>query len=404
MPDWPSQWPPFLWGAATSSHQIEGNQTNDWTEWEQTGHGTEPSGRAADSWNRWPEDLELARTLGLTSYRFSLEWSRIEPRPGEFDHQALQRYRTMILRMRELGLIPLVTLHHFTFPTWVSRQGGFLHTDASQWFSRYVRTCLETLGDVVDLFVTINEPMVLVVMGYLIAMWPPGGHGFGRAFKLISRLVNVHVEAYQTIKDMKPGAWVGLAHHMIQFEPWHDTPLDRANTRLLHYLMNDRFIRMVGGCQDFIGINYYTRQYAHWTSGLHPIQNRPGATVSDLGWEIYPTGLGAVLERLRAYHKPVLITENGIATRDDTLRTQYLEEHIAQVAAAQAAGIDVRGYFHWSLMDNFEWAEGYGPRFGLAEVNFETGERRIRPTGYRYRDIIKANRGQRLISVPSTSE
>ena len=403
MARWPAHWPPFLWGASTSSHQVEGNQSNDWTEWENSGHVAEPSGRAADSWNRWPEDLELAKKLGLNSYRFSLEWSRIEPKPGIFDREALQRYRAMIVRMREIGLIPLMTLHHFTLPLWVSTRGGFLNSQASRWFSRYVRIVVEEVGDLVDLFITINEPMVLVVMGYLIAAWPPGGRGFGRALKLIRRLVSIHADAYHTIKRIKPNAWVGLAHHLIQFEPWRPGLLDYANTRLLHYLMNDRLVRMVGEYQDFIGLNYYTRQYAHWTSGLHPIQNRPGVNLSDLGWEIYPHGLTAVLKRVQSFHKPVLVTENGIATRDEALRTRYLEQHLAAVSAAQKAGIDVRGYFHWSLLDNFEWAEGYGPRFGLVEVNYDTLARSIRPAGYRYRDIIQANENTFPVSVPPAS-
>lgn len=403
MTAWPHAWPPFLWGAATSSHQIEGGQDNDWTEWELSGHGAEPSGRATDHWQRWREDLDLFRSLGLISYRFSLEWSRIEPTPGAFNEEALAQYRAMIVRMRELGMTPLLTLHHFTLPRWIAHHGGFLHPDAPAWFARYTRRVMDAVGDLVDLYVTINEPLVMVVMGWLIAWWPPGAHGFQRAFRLIRRLADVHQASYETIKAQKPEAWAGLAHHLIAFEPWTAAPWDRAMTRVLTYLMNDRFINMVGDRQDFIGVNYYTRQYGKGTGGLHPIQSRPGTPLTDLGWEIYPEGLLQVLRRVGRFHRPILITENGIATRDDAVRKAYLRDHLAAVSQAQREGLDVRGYFYWSAMDNFEWTEGFEPRFGLIDVNYETLVRTIRPSGLAYRGIIAANRGQYPITVPSTS-
>ncbi|PSR23011.1 MAG: glycosyl transferase [Sulfobacillus acidophilus] len=393
-------WPPFLWGVATSSHQIEGNQHNDWTRWEQAGRVAEPSGRSCDHWNLWPSDFSMLHQLRVNSYRFSLEWSRIEPRPGEFDAKALGQYRAMLQRLRELKIIPLVTLHHFTLPLWVSDQGGFLHPKATTWFIRYVTRVMHELGDLADLYVTINEPLVLVVMGYLIAQWPPGQHGFARALRLINRLRDVHQAAYETIKAVKSNALVGLAHHLIAFEPWTNSLPDRGMAHVVRYLMNDRFVRMVRNHQDFIGVNYYTRQYAHWSQGLHPIQNRAQSPLSDLGWEIYPQGLLALLRRLKVWQKPILITENGIATRDDSLRTTFLQEHLKVIGDAQRQGIDVRGYYHWSFLDNFEWAEGYAPRFGLVEVDYQTLTRHLRPTALRYRAIIEANRQRYPISVP----
>lgn len=401
MAAWPNNWPPFLFGAATSSHQIEGNTANDWISWEAAGHTRERSGRAADHWTRWREDFDLLATLGLNSYRMSIEWSRVEPRSGEFDDSALAQYRSMLLRLKELNIIPLVTLHHFTLPPWVSRQGGFLHPRAAEWFIRYVDRTLAALGDLADLWVTLNEPMVLVVMGYLMALWPPGVHGFPRAWRLIDRLARVHRAAYQAIKSRQPDALVGLAHHIIAFEPWRDSVADRLTTRALHYLMNQRFINLAGDTQDFYGINYYTRQYGHWSHGLHPIQSRPGALVSDLDWEIYPEGLRHTLGRLHLRPKPILITENGIATTNDALRTQYLLGHLTAVEQLQRDGREIRGYFHWSLLDNFEWAEGYKPRFGLVAVNFDTMQRRVRDSALTYRAIAQANAARFPISVPS---
>ena len=400
MTAWPSNWPPFLFGAATSSHQIEGSETNDWTQWEASGKTRDVSGRAADHWTRWREDFDILAALQLNSYRMSIEWSRVEPSPGQFDASALAQYRAMLIRLRELNIIPLVTLHHFTLPQWVSGQGGFLHPRAREWFVRYVDTTLKAFGDLADLWITINEPMVLVVMGYLMALWPPGSHGFRRALRLIDRLADLHRAAYTAIKNRKPAAMAGLAHHIIAFEPWKNTQSDRLTARLLHYLMNQRFINLVGGSQDFYGINYYTRQYGHWSRGLHPIQSRAGKTLSDLGWELYPEGLNQVLTQIRLDNKPILITENGIASTNDSLRIQYLKDHLSVVGRMQQDGLDIRGYFHWSLLDNFEWAEGFGPRFGLVEVDYDTMQRRMRDSAYIYRDIVQANPGTFPISVP----
>lgn len=403
MRSWPQEFPLFLWGSATSSHQIEGHQTNDWTEWELSGHGREPSGPATDHWNRWRDDLNLFRSLGLNSYRFSIEWSRIEPSPGRIERSVLAQYRAMIEHMRTLGMMPFMTLHHFSLPRWVAGAGGFLNPNAVQWFSRYTRAVLDAIGDLVDLYVTVNEPLVMVVMGYLMGIWPPGQHGFRRAFRLIDRLREVHDGAYRTIKSQKATAWVGLAHHLIAFEPWSKLPWDRWDTSLLRYLMNDRFIAMVGPQQDFIGVNYYTRQYGRLRNGLHPIQSRQGVPVTDLGWEIYPKGLLDVLRAVRGYHRPIIISENGIAATNDALRSQYITDHMAAVSRAQQEGLDVRGYYYWSALDNFEWAEGYTPRFGLIGVDYETQQRTVRPSAAVYRAIIEANRGRYPITVPSMS-
>lgn len=398
---WPRRLPPFLWGAATSSHQIEGQQKNDWTVWEESGHGKEPSGRAGDHWNRWRDDLALFASLSLNSYRFSLEWSRIEPEPGSFNKAALAQYRAMIETMKSLKMMPLMTLHHFTLPTWIAERGGFLHPQSHTWFARYTEVVMDSLGDLIECYVTINEPLVFVIMGYLIAMWPPGSTGFGRALRLINRLADAHRASYHVIKQRRPDSLVGLAHHLIAFHPWQKTPWDEATTRFVRYMMNKRFIRKIGKEQDFLGVNYYTRQYAHITRGLHPIQSRPATPRTDMDWEIYPQGLLEVLKDLDSYRKPILITENGIATNDDRLRESFLVQHLKVVAQAQQEGFDVRGYFHWSALDNFEWAEGFGPRFGLIDINYDTYARTIRPSALRYRHIIEANRNAFPITVPS---
>lgn len=404
MDRWPKEYPSFLWGTATSSHQIEGNQTNDWTQFEHTGHGTEPSLLALDHWNRYEEDFDLLQQLGINSYRFSLEWSRIEPRPGEFDAKAIDHYRAMILSLKRRHIMPLMTLHHFTLPIWVAERGGFLHPEGALWFKRYVDTVMDALGDLVDLYVTINEPLVFTVMGYIIGIWPPALHGFRRAFKLIDRLAEIHKVAYTTIKEKKPLAWVGLAHHLIAFHPWRHAGLDLAMTGLVRYLMNDRFIAMIEPYEDFLGVNYYTRQYIRFSHGLHPIQARPENPQSSLGWEIYPEGLSEVLTRLKRYQKPMIITENGISTLDDAQRTAYIEGHLNAISDSQRAGLPIRGYYYWSAFDNFEWAEGYGPRFGLIHIDYDSLKRTMRASGEYYRTIIQASGDSYPIIVPQASK
>ncbi|MCY0878315.1 MAG: family 1 glycosylhydrolase [Firmicutes bacterium] len=400
MSAWPHTWPPFLWGAATSSHQIEGHQDNDWTQWEAAGRAREPSGIALDHWNRWADDFAFLPLLGLNSYRFSLEWSRIEPQPGVVRREALDRYRAMLGWLRDHEILPLVTLHHFTLPVWVARAGGFFHPDAPAWFQRYVSTAVDALGDLIPFYITINEPLVLAVMGYVLGAWPPGERHLARALRLFERLSHLHEVAYRTIKERRAQAWVGLAHHLIAFHPWTSSPLDRFMAGVFRRVMNDRMVRRLASFQDFIGVNYYTRQYAHWRRGLNPIQHRPGTPLSSLGWELYPEGLREVLLPLGAFHKPILITENGVATTDDETRTRFLETHLQVIAEAQRTGIDIRGYFHWSLFDNFEWAEGFAPRFGLIGIDYATLARTVRPTAWRYRDIIAHNHNRWPITLP----
>jgi len=400
-PSWPTNWPPFLWGVATSSHQIEGDNQNDWTAWEEQGRVPEPSGKATNHWQHWPDDFALLSEIGVNAYRFSLEWSRIQPAPDRVDSAAIRQYRAMIAFLRQNHIVPVVTLHHFTLPLWVSRQQGVQNPRFPQWFRRYTEVVMNELGDLVDLYVTINEPMVLVVMGYLIRRWPPGKTGFRRALGVIDHLVEAHRDAYAAIKKARPSAWVGLAHHVIDFQPFNPrNPLDRVDARLLRYLMNRRVIRLVGTQQDFLGMNYYTRQYARWYQGLHPLTTRGGQLLTDMGWEIQPEGLETVVRDIPLTDRPVLITENGIATEDDALRQQYIRRHLTIVAKLQQQGFAIRGYFYWSFLDNFEWAEGYRPRFGLVGINYRTEERQIRPSAHWYRRVIEANRSRYPINVP----
>lgn len=397
METWPKRLPPFLWGAATSSHQIEGFTDNDWTRWETSGHIQDhtQSGQSTDHFRNPDPDLQLFRELGWNAYRFSLEWSRIEPTPGQFSATAIAQYRHILGTLKELGMEPVVTLHHFTLPTWFADQGGFLARDAEARFLQYVSHVVAEFRDLVTLWITINEPMVYAVMGYGQGVWPPGNKRLLKTRRVAGRLENLHRQSYQRIKAISPQAMVGLAHHLAWFEPFNTRSWgDRMLTHFVDRAFNWRFIDGVDAYQDFFGLNYYTRQWIKTSRGLQPLPAKPGTPVTDMGWEIYPEGLYRLLIEASRYQKPILITENGIATLDDTMRQRFLLDHLDAVSRAQADGAPIRGYLHWAALDNFEWAEGYRPRFGLIAVDYENLERTPRPSAFLYRDIIAANQNR----------
>lgn len=403
---WPQNTTPFLWGVATSSHQVEGGNNNDWTQWENAGKVTEKSGDSSLHYHKYREDLQLFSQIGVNAYRYSLEWSRIEPKPGQFDHKALDHYREMTQDVLRHHMEPLITLHHFTLPPWFAKQGGFFHPEAANLFGRYVQKVVDTLGNLCRFYVTINEPMVYAVMGYGTGQWPPGHKSLKELWQIGPRLLACHQEAYHRVKSQRPDAMVGLSHHLLAFSPYDTySRLDRINARIMHYLFNERFIQWTRSTADFIGVNYYSQQYASHRQFLVPILHKPGATpLTDMEWEIHPERLEELLVALKSFDKPLIITENGIATSDDALRQQFILDHLTAISHAQNRGAIVRGYFYWSALDNFEWAEGYRPRFGLIEVDYTTQNRTLRDSAYLYRRIIDANQGHWPINIPPKPE
>lgn len=367
----------FLWGAATSAHQIEGNNIhNDWWEWEKKQPLNRRSGLAAGSYKRWREDLALAKQLGHTAYRFSLEWSRIELAPEKWSREAIEHYRQRLLEMRRLGLKSFVTLHHFTNPIWFARRGGWLSSDSPELFARYGRFVTQQLGDLVDFWVTINEPNVYAGNSFWRGKWPPAHKNFWQAARVMSNMIAAHKQAYRIIHAVVPGANVGAANHMIACGhakagfSWH---------ALRQWVFNHWFLWRTRGSHDFIGVNYYFPCGHTKTDGQK----------SDMGWSLYAPGLTDVLVEAKRYGVPVYVTENGLADADDSRRADFIRSHLRAVEAAQRQGVDVRGYFHWSLLDNFEWADGFAPRFGLVAVDFATGERRVRPSARVYQAIVE---------------
>ncbi len=429
----------FLWGAATSSHQIEGgNQHNDWWQWEQKGNieGGAKSGSATDHWNRFREDIRLAKDLGLTTYRFSIEWSRIEPEEGQWNQGALEWYRQLVIECENNGLIPMATLLHFTIPQWLAARGGFTWDKSADRFAGFVGIVAKNFGKRVPLWCTINEPNVMVLGQYLAGFMPPAIYNPRLAAKANRNLLLAHIRAYDILHTkikLREGPnkemplMVGFTNNMIDFAPLSPTnPIERLLARLFRNFYNRSWPDAVMGRKqhfgvrglvpfakqlwegrgrrtaDFIGINYYTRIYTCFGPQKRmanfvrfrslPVGicfSREGEEVSDLGWVYHPKGLGRMIRFLRRYDIPLIITENGIADASDRLRSQYLLDHVAEVAKAIAGGAKVLGYYHWSLLDNFEWIKGFGPRFGLYEVDYTTMERKPRPSAHLYKTIIK---------------
>lgn len=404
----------FLLGAATAAHQVEGgNRYNDWWEAEQVGALPFRSGDCCRHYELYESDFDLLQAWGHNCHRFSVEWSRIEPVEDRWSEDAIEHYRRVVQALRARRIEPIVTLHHFSNPAWFARGGGWLRSDASIYFARYARRVVEAFGPEIRFWITINEPTVYVQQGYINGAWPPFIHGKPlMAFRALRSFAAAHRQAYSAIKARSPGAMVGLAHNALLVEPCDPRRLrHRLAARLRGYLVNGLFFRLFGltpGDQksfdrilDFIGLNYYTRCCVRsGNKGLKLLlgescslehHHRQGAR-SATGWELYPQGLGVVLSQFARYGIPLIVTENGIATDDDRLRRAFIRGHLEQVARALAEGIEVLGYLHWTMMDNFEWDMGTKPKFGLAAVDSMTGRRIPRPSSELFAEVCRGKR------------
>jgi beta-glucosidase len=376
----------FLWGAATAAHQIEGSNLNsDWWLAEQAGLLPYRSETACNSWVEWRHDVRLLSDIGLNAYRLSLEWARIEPEPGRFDQTALDTYRRQLEALKDAGIEPLVTLFHFTSPRWLTEQGGWTNPDTVNRFSEYTRRVARQTGDLVKWWITINEPSILGFKAYVEGTWPPHRPNHFRGFVRLMRYASrAHALARRALKSERPDATVSMAFAIWPLEPlrWW-SPIDQAMARIGDYLWQQRIIRRSLPSLDWIGVNYYTRAIVGWPWPGNP--STPNGR-TDFGWEIYPQGLYSVLRRISRYGKPVVITENGISDADDDQRPAYIVDHVREMYRAIQDGVDLRGYMHWTLLDNFEWAEGFLQCFGLA-----TRDRQLRPSARLYGAIARAN-------------
>jgi beta-glucosidase len=400
----------FLWGAATSAHQVEGGNTlNDWWRFERLPgviRGGLGSGDACRHYEKFDEDFALAAADGHNAHRLSFEWSRLEPRPGRFDPAAVAHYHAVLGSLRRHGLVPVVTLHHFTNPLWIADAGGWESAATVEAFERFARFCAREYGGEVDWWCTVNEPEVFAFRGWSEGVWPPAVRDNSRALVVIAHQLEAHGRAYRAIhaEDHRDAdgdghaARVGFAKHYTQLEPlraWN--PLDQLQAHLEDRLFNRavlhaavsgrielsipgatpvrRFVPVLKGALDWIGLNYYTRWRVRSLSPV-PHVTAPDAPRNDLGWEVWPEGLRRAIEACAsATGVPVLVTENGVADERDTIRPRAIVEFVEAMHAAIAGGSNVLGYLHWSLLDNFEWADGFHGRFGLYSVDFADAAR-----------------------------
>jgi beta-glucosidase len=413
----------FLWGAATSHFQVEGGapgdvEPSDWTDWaRQAGRIADGSNaeHACDWWRgRAEEDLSLARSLGHTAHRMGISWARIEPEPGRFDARAIDRYAAILDHARRIGLTTSVTLHHFTLPRWLAAKGGFGDEVSVDRFARFAAHAVEKLGALVPMWATFNEPSVYAMMSFGGTKWPPGRGSPFDQITVLSRLLRAHAAAVRAIRARVPDASIGIVLNAPAFDPARP---ERRRDRAVTFAQDHAFTGVVlqalatgtlrfplaivprsvdglRGSFDWLGLNYYGRYVVRFDPraaallfGEHVQEN--GIRHGEVDWgEPSPEGLTRLLLRFAALGKPVYVTENGVFDPTDLVRRRYLVDHVAAMRAAIARGADVRGYFHWSLLDNFEWAEGYATPFGLIEVDRTTGERRPRESARVYQRLI----------------
>jgi beta-glucosidase len=395
----------FLWGTSSAAYQIEGDNKNcDWWEWERKGRivSGDTAALACDSYHRYREDISLLRELNQNAHRLSIEWSRIEPAEGAFDARQIRHYRDVLGEMREQGILPMVTLHHFTNPLWFVGKGGWTSPDAVRAFMPFVHRVIDELGDLAGMWCTINEPSIYSANGWITGEFPPGDRGnLAAQYRVTRNMHRAHELAYAAIKRRWPDAQVGLSHHKFLLLPASSKRRDVLAARAAQAVTDrwpvapGQFRRIVEASSDFIGIAHYWGQLCAFDP-LRPQDQfvrrfNPPGPLTEMGFVSDPTWMRGVLRELKRYGKPVYITENGLATQDEAWRERYLGEVLAEVHRSIGDGVDVRGYFHWTNMDNFEWARGYTCHFGLIAVDRRTMERTIKQSGRAYARIATQN-------------
>jgi beta-glucosidase len=396
----------FYWGAATASYQVEGGIDNtDWAKGAVEGR-VPPCGAACEHYTRYHQDFDIAKELGHTAHRFSVEWARIEPEEGKFDMEAIEHYREVLKALHARNIKPYVTLWHFTLPLWFSESGSFERKDSPEIFARYSAYVVSQLGDLCEHFSTMNEPNVFGSNGWLRGTWPPfkrfaltdmvsitnsgrqyearSSKGLGPVFmyfRVMKNLALAHNAAYEAIKKVSQGTEVSVVKHVIVFDS-NNNPFNIAKAWFANYMWTDKFMNRVKNHCDSIGLNYY-----FYTK----FGDKRTWRKTDMDWNFAPEHIYDALMMLVKYRKPLFVSEGGIADANDSGRAEYITKQVEGTWRAIQAGADVRGHLYWSLLDNYEWALGFGKRFGLVEVNYETQERKIRPSAYVYKKICEQN-------------
>ena len=401
----------FLWGTAACAHQVEGgNDKNDWWAWEQkpdTIKNRDKSGKACNHFEMYEQDFRILKDMGTNAHRLGIEWSRIFPDEGQVNTEAVDHYKRVLDTACDVGLEIFATVHHFTSPAWFTKKGGFMNERNLDHFKRYVEVLAKELSPHLKYWNTINEPAVYAVMGWMAGEFPPGHQDVEETLDVLRNIIIAHADAYRILKENSPNdVLVGIVKNMPHFVP--SNPEDRLDIQMaaaqdkffneyhLHGMETgvlkfgkEEEVPHLKDSTDFYGLNYYNEMICNHDRPMGPISARLKERKTQMGWGVHPTGLNAGLMRLNKYGKPIYVTENGIATDDDLWRAEYITRHLDQIKKAMDAGVDVRGYFYWSNLDNFEWAQGWEPKFGLISFDPETFERAIKPSGQFYGEVAR---------------
>ncbi|HUD03603.1 MAG TPA: family 1 glycosylhydrolase [Patescibacteria group bacterium] len=405
----------FFWGASTASHQVEGGTVNQWSVWELANathlaktayqrYGWLPnweevkkeaedpnnyvSGKGVDHLNRYKEDFDILEKLGLNAFRFSIQWARIEPEEGKWDVEAISHYKEYIKELNKRGIEPFLNIWHWTMPCWFAEKGGFTKHTNLKYFEEYIRKIAEELLDGVDYVITLNEPNVYASESYIEGRWPPQEKNYLKGIWVYINLVNAHKRTWRILKTSKPSIKIGIAQHLVNVQAYRPGNIfDELVVKLMRHYWNWWFLNRIKKFQDFVGVNNYFTDYY---KGFKKVMLKTPA--NDLGWYMAPESLLNLLQRTNAHYpgKPIIVTENGLADAKDQYRQWWISETMKAIDTAKSQDIPVIGYLHWSLLDNFEWADGWWPKFGLVEVNREHDMKRtIRPSALWWAEELK---------------
>jgi beta-glucosidase len=401
----------FLWGAASAAHQVEGGNHNQWSVWElenakalaekakyqakylpkwdeikkeATDPGNYVSGEATDHFHRYQEDFAILKKMNMNAWRFSIEWSRIEPQEGSWDAAAIEHYRKYLQRLKQLGIEPIVTLWHWTVPVWFEEKGGFTKRANIQYFVRFAEKVIDELGYDFRYIITLNEPEVYVSKSFMVAEWPPQRRSKWQFLWTLKNLLSAHKKVYKMAKQKGRKYLVSIAKNSAYHYAGDDAWLSRLTAGFMRWAQDYFILNRIRKHLDFIGLNYYfsNRYYGYRTHNELGTQN-------DLAWDMQPANIEKVLQELYdRYELPIIVTENGLADRDDEHRIWWITQTLLAMHRAIQSGVKLEGYLHWSLTDNFEWSSGFWPRFGLVAIDYSTKKRTLRPSAVWFAKLI----------------